>query len=162
MKNTAVNGYDCPYCRTQMAELPDEEEEDSDSDSDSESEADSEIDAEEEEEYILMGFRWFSQQINHEELEGDESEYMANNLEESSWNVECEKSSEEVNEKMENLMNGLKKIKALSYEDLVSALMHVNLSKSSGSSNLEEAYKKVQSTIESVWERTWASEASIL
>lgn len=153
MKNTAVNGYDCPYCRTQMAESPgDDSEDDEDSeDNDSESE-----DREEEEEYVLMGFRWFNQQINGEELEGDAVEYEEFLKEEREWNAETDQTSEEVKGKIENIILGLKKIDTISYEDLLRAFIHTSIDKFSLNHEAEEAFRKVHSTIESISERSWA------
>lgn len=62
MQNAAHNGFGCPYCRTTMAEIPD------DSDSDSDDESNSFYDDEEEDE-ILTSFRMFHQQLNGQEVE---------------------------------------------------------------------------------------------
>ena len=66
MKNAAHNGFGCPYCRTVMAEQP----EDSDSeDSDSEDGEETVFD-----EDALTSFRMFHQRINEEEVEEQEEE----------------------------------------------------------------------------------------
>ena len=82
MKNVAHNGFDCPYCRTVMAEEPedsdDEEEEeggDSDSDSDDEDYVIDYVDDEDPELYndhSLRGMRWLFQRVNGENIEEDE------------------------------------------------------------------------------------------
>ena len=152
MKNTAMNGYDCPYCRTQMAEAPEEDSDDEESDDeDSDSE---EIDAEEEEEYVLMGLRWFTQRINGEELEGDAEEYEEFQKEEREWNADADRSSEIVKGKIDKIISGLKKINTISYEDLLRAFIHTSIDKFSLNYEAEEAFMKVQSTIESISERS--------
>ena len=66
MKNAAHNGFGCPYCRTVMAEQP-EESDSEDSDSDSEEETVFDEDA-------LTSFRMFHQRINEEEVEEQEED----------------------------------------------------------------------------------------
>jgi hypothetical protein len=155
MKNTAVNGYDCPCCRTQMAETADDDEEDNDSEDGSEYETDDEEDAEEEEEFALMGFRWFFQRIHDEELEGDATEYEDFQKEEKEWLDDSDKASEEANDKIENMLRGLKHLNTISYEELLKAFVHSNLSKFSLSNEAEDAFHKVNSTLNSISERTW-------
>lgn len=152
MKNTAVNGYDCPYCRTQMAESPEEEDDD---DLDSDSDSDSEYDAEEEEDYILMGFRWFFQQVEGDELEGDADEYEEFQKEEREFNEENDQLSEEAKGKIENIMIGLKQINTISYEELLKAFIHISIDKLAVNREAEEAFEKVHSTINSISERSW-------
>jgi hypothetical protein len=63
MTNVAHNGFGCPYCRTSMAEVPDED-----------------IDSEEEEEDAmfnessLRGFRFFTNRLNGEENDEEDIE----------------------------------------------------------------------------------------
>ena len=66
MQNAAHNGFGCPYCRTTMAEIPD------DSDSDDSDESNSFYDDEEEDEF-LTSFRMFHQQLNGQEVEEEET-----------------------------------------------------------------------------------------
>jgi len=70
MTSVAHNGFGCPYCRTQMAETP-ENDEDSDDDS-------VWSDDEEEEElygdHALRGARWLFQRANGEEVDDEEDE----------------------------------------------------------------------------------------
>jgi len=61
MQNAAHNGFGCPYCRTTMAEIPD------DSDSDSDDDSDGFYNDEEDE--FLTSFRMFHQQLNGQEVE---------------------------------------------------------------------------------------------
>lgn len=69
MQNTAHNGFGCPYCRTKMAEEPEEEaDEDEDEDEDS-IEEDTVF-----EEDALTSFRMFHQQVNGEEVEEEPAE----------------------------------------------------------------------------------------
>ena len=162
MKNTAVNGYDCPYCRTQMAEAPEDvyseygdgddynREDHEDDDYDGEYET-----AEEEEEYTHIGFRWFFQQIQGEELEGDAVEYEEFQKEERDFTEESEKMSDEAKAKINNVMVGLKKINTISYEDLLKAFIHVSIEKIPLNQEAEEAFQKVHSTINSISDRKW-------
>ena len=64
MKNAAHNGFGCPYCRTVMAEQPEESD---DEDSDDEEETVFDEDA-------LTSFRMFHQRINEEEVEEQEED----------------------------------------------------------------------------------------
>lgn len=66
MQNAAHNGFGCPYCRTAMAEQPEEEEESDDGYS-IEEETVFESDA-------LTSFRMFHQRINGEEVEEEEAD----------------------------------------------------------------------------------------
>ena len=62
MKNVAFNGFGCPYCRTVMAKVPTE---------DSES-VESESDESELEEYILRGFRFFTNNLNSDDHDSND------------------------------------------------------------------------------------------
>jgi hypothetical protein len=154
MKNTAVNGYDCPYCRTQMAEAPDDDYSEYDDHEHDHGDDEGEY-AEEEEEYTLLGFRWFFQQIQGEELEGDAVEYEELLKEERDFDEESEKMSDEAKAKIDNVMVGLKKINTISYEDLLKAFIHVSIDKFPLNHDAEEAFQKVHSTINSISERSW-------
>ena len=68
MQNAAHNGFGCPYCRTTMAEIPD----DSDSDSDDSITISSFYNDEEDE--FLTSFRMFHQQLNGQEVEEEDSD----------------------------------------------------------------------------------------
>jgi hypothetical protein len=57
MQNVAHNGFDCPYCRSVMADIPEEDTEYTDYDEDEE---------EIFQEYILRGFRFFFNNLNGE------------------------------------------------------------------------------------------------
>jgi len=65
MQSVAHNGFGCPYCRTAMAEVPEEEETDYGDDEEMESVFG---------EYALTSFRMFHQQINGEEIEEEPAE----------------------------------------------------------------------------------------
>ena len=67
MQNAAHNGFGCPYCRSKMADEPEEEEEDNDEEGDLE-------DATVFDEDALTSFRMFHQQINGEEVEEEPAE----------------------------------------------------------------------------------------
>lgn len=66
MQSVAHNGFGCPYCRTAMAEVPEEEETDY---GDDDEEMDSVFG-----EDALTSFRMFHQQINGEEVEEEPAE----------------------------------------------------------------------------------------
>jgi len=69
MKNTAHNGFGCPYCRKMMAELPNYEDESDDEESDDEDENSLITDISDMENNVLTSFRMF-----HQQLEGEEPE----------------------------------------------------------------------------------------
>jgi len=75
MKNAAHNGFGCPYCRTIMAEIPEDEEDELEEDDDDDDES-SVIDEEESpfSNYSLRGMRWLFQRSNNEEIEEEEEE----------------------------------------------------------------------------------------
>jgi len=155
MKNTAVNGYDCPYCRTQMAEAPDDSYSENEEDDDDDDEDEREYNAEDEEEYTHMGFRWFFQQIQGEELEGDALEYEEEQKEEKEFFEENDQMSEEANRKINNVILGLKQINTISYEELLKAFIHASINKIDVNHEAEEAFQKVYGTINSISERNW-------
>lgn len=66
MQSVAHNGFGCPYCRTAMAEVPDEEDSDGYSIEDNVSLFD---------EDSLTSFRMFHQRLNGEEVEAEPEEY---------------------------------------------------------------------------------------
>ena len=80
MTSVAHNGFGCPYCRTQMAAVPEKDDEDSDDDDDS---AWSSYDDEEElyGDHALRGARWLFQRANGEEV--DEEEDLPDEVEEN-------------------------------------------------------------------------------
>lgn len=65
LQNAAHNGFNCPYCRTVMADEP------ADEDDDSDDEDDFSVDSVFEDE-ALTSFRMFQQQINGEEVEEEQ------------------------------------------------------------------------------------------
>jgi hypothetical protein len=69
MKNTAHNGFGCPYCRKMMAELPNYEDE-----SDDEDENSLITDISDMENNALTSFRMFHQQLEGEEPEEEPNE----------------------------------------------------------------------------------------
>ena len=71
MTNTAHNGFSCPYCRTEMAMLPNEE-------SDEESNYESLYDDDDEEPYddnVLTSFRMFQQRNDGYDIEEEPIDY---------------------------------------------------------------------------------------
>ncbi len=69
MQSVAHNGFGCPYCRTIMVEVPEEEDE-----SDGYFTDDYDDDATLFDEYALTSFRMFHQQLNNEEVEEEVEE----------------------------------------------------------------------------------------
>ena len=80
MTSVAHNGFGCPYCRTRMAEEVADEE--------SEYDDDDEIETELYDDDVLRGFRFFNNNINHEEHDEEDVE------EETFVNEESESESE--------------------------------------------------------------------
>ena len=85
MQNAAHNGFGCPYCRTTMAEIPD------DSDSDDSDESNSFYDDEEEDEF-LTSFRMFHQQLNGQEVEEEVEEEDSDS---ANWSTDSDSDEEE-------------------------------------------------------------------
>ena len=92
MQNAAHNGFGCPYCRTTMAEIPD----DSDSDSDDSITISSFYNDEEDE--FLTSFRMFHQQLNGQEVEEEDSD-----SDSTDWSDEDSDSDEEEDGLVEGL-----------------------------------------------------------
>lgn len=72
MKNAAHNGFGCPYCRTVMAEVPEEEEDEDEGDYSSSEEEDN--DDELYSDHSLRGMRWLLQRAENRELDEEEEE----------------------------------------------------------------------------------------
>ena len=89
MQNAAHNGFGCPYCRTTMAEVPEEDDEDEDDDS---VEDDTVF-----EEDVLTSFRMFHQQINGEEVEEEPAEEWESVGSEEEQDEEQDKEQDEAN-----------------------------------------------------------------
>lgn len=70
MKNIAHNGFGCPYCRSVLAEVPEEEDDDDDVSDDLTYEEDEEL----YDDYALRGMRWMFQQNQNEPLEDEVDE----------------------------------------------------------------------------------------
>jgi hypothetical protein len=69
MTNVAHNGFGCPYCRTAMAEVPEDEESDYDRSIEEEEEEEVMFD-----EYSLRGFRFFTNILNGEHHDEEDIE----------------------------------------------------------------------------------------
>ena len=74
MKNVTMNGFNCPYCRTIMADEQnyDDEDEEEDNGDDVEYSDDESVDSVEDEAHMLRGMRWLFQRAEGEALEDDE------------------------------------------------------------------------------------------
>jgi len=74
LKNAAHNGFGCPYCRTTLAEDPEdsdeEEEEDDDDDEDEEDEETQDLYSNN----VLSGMRWLFQRASGEDIDADPAE----------------------------------------------------------------------------------------
>ena len=86
MQNAAHNGFGCPYCRTTMAEIPD------DSDSDSDSDDSNSFYNDEEEDEFLTSFRMFHQQLNGQEIEEEDSD---SDSDSANWSTDSDSDEEE-------------------------------------------------------------------
>ena len=84
MTSVAHNGFGCPYCRTAMAEAPEEEDEDEEEEEEEEDEMFSD--------YALLGFRMFHSNVIGEALNLDDLE------EEDEFEAELEEVEEDENE----------------------------------------------------------------
>lgn len=70
MTSVAHNGFGCPYCRTAMADVPEEEDDESVYESDDDEEEEDEMFSD----YALLGFRLFQSNISGEGLNPDDIE----------------------------------------------------------------------------------------
>ena len=138
MKNTVYNGFGCPYCRTSLAEITEQNhgnntnnydsDDNSDDSDDSDNSDDDTDDYLEEENKFLTSFRMFHQQINGLEVEEDNEE--EDNEEEDN---EEEDNEEEDNEEEDTLNHpvpdfALVSIKLLergiTFDDLVKTILY--------------------------------------
>jgi len=109
MQNAAHNGFGCPYCRSKMADEPEEDDEEDD---------ESIEEATVFEEDALTSFRMFHQQINGEEVEEEEAE---------EWESvdEDEEEAEEEDDDMPDAAYMAEKLAArgITFEDLVKNIL---------------------------------------
>lgn len=113
MKSVTHNGFGCPYCRTVMAEEPEDEDEDED-------------DEEDEEEVInetnyLRGFRLFWNNMNGEEH--DEEDILYEVQFEEFNHDEAEEEEQPINIPSHEFIANKLQTKGVSYNDLVKALL---------------------------------------
>ena len=126
MKSVAHNGFDCPYCRSKMAEVPEDDE-------------DSFYDDEDEEEvifseYSLRGFRFFWNNINGEEVD-EEDDADEQQLEE--WeDVESEQDTDENTPTPQFVADKLRS-QGITYEQLVHLLLYKDHDEYSDAQNYE-------------------------
>lgn len=121
MTSVAHNGFGCPYCRTAMAEVPDDEDEDDDS----EVSEDDSIDRLEQEEFLMRGYRFFWDNVNGEEHDEDDD---SEEQEYEQWEERLQMNEEEarVNVPSVNIVVDKLRQQNVSYEDLVKALLHTD------------------------------------
>lgn len=114
MQNAAHNGFGCPYCRTKMAEEPEQEESDDGYGDDGEEEVTVF------EEDALTSFRMFHQRINGEEVEEEEAE---------EWDTVAEEEDDEEEEEAEQIPDAAymaQKLteRGITLEDLVKDILY--------------------------------------
>ena len=148
MKNAAYNGFNCPYCRTILAESPkkdDDEGDDSDYDSDEE-----DYDDELYDDYALRGMRWLFQRlenggelVDEEEDDDDEEDVEDENEEEMNQQRQNLPSVSYITQKL--VRNGL------TMEKLVSSLLYVTgLEYNMNRVNDEDSYYMVNRQIHQI------------
>lgn len=72
LQNAAHNGFNCPMCRNELAEVPsDDDDDDDDCDSDDDDDDD---DEEEVEDFALRGARWLMMRAEGEEIDEDDTD----------------------------------------------------------------------------------------
>lgn len=69
LQNAAHNGFNCPMCRNELAEVPSDEDDDCDSDDDSDDDDDEEL-----EDFALRGARWLMMRAEGEEIDEDDTD----------------------------------------------------------------------------------------
>jgi len=74
MKNVAHNGFGCPYCRSVLAEVPEDEDEDEDEDEEEEEEEEEEDEDELYSESSLTSMRMLFQRVQNEQVEEEEEQ----------------------------------------------------------------------------------------
>jgi hypothetical protein len=108
MTNIAHNGFGCPYCRTEMAEEP---EEDLDEDEEDEDEEETIFDDD-----VLTSFRMFQQQVNGDEVEEEPVE---------DWETVDENEEEQTDAQHPDSAYVTKKLieRGITFEDLVKNIL---------------------------------------
>lgn len=113
MTSIAHNGFGCPYCRTAMAEVPEEEEEEEEEDDEEEEEDEMFND------YALLGFRMFHSNVIGEALNPDDLE------EEDEFEADLEEAEEEDGESVPSSEFIVQKLveQGITMEHLVKSLL---------------------------------------
>jgi hypothetical protein len=114
MQSVAHNGFGCPYCRTKMAEEPEEEDE-----FDDEEEGEEMFDDD-----ALRGFRFFWNNINGEEHDEIDNVDEQEQLDEWEDVDEEEESEEDSNIPSPEFVAEKLRIQDVTYEDLVKIILH--------------------------------------
>lgn len=156
LKHTAFNGYHCPCCRTRLADEPPTKYEDSDGE-----EEDDYDEAEplytaavyRDEQYILDGFRWLFQRSNNQSI--DYTDPYTEDFER--WQYQMEQNNiayeNEIERKTEQVFEVLKKINAISYEDLIKGYLFWSERHCPNSMMYEFHNRKITSILTSVLDR---------
>ena len=124
LKNTSINGYGCPMCRSTMVEEYENDDDDEDDDDDDMSYSSDDIREEdflEEEEYYLRGFRYLFRDAGldmYEDPDAEEYENYHSNV--STKEEEFQTTAENRTNK---IMQHVKKLKTLTYEELIMAAL---------------------------------------
>jgi len=115
MKNAAHNGFGCPYCRTVLAEVPEDEDEDED-DYSSISDGSEELYTD----FSLRGMRWLFQRSQNEPLD-EEDDVQDENDEEEEENDE-----EQIPKPCSTFITQKLEAQGVTMEDLVKCLLSIN------------------------------------
>lgn len=107
----------------------------------------------EDEEYILDGMRWLFQRANCEELDNNSIFTEPFEIWMKQMNDQRDKHNNEIDSRMNNIINELEKINALSYKDLVRSCLFEKIQSFSCSTHAHKYRQKVDSTINSVLNR---------
>ena len=84
LQNAAHNGFNCPMCRNELAEIPKDEDDEDDEDDDEEEED------EEDEDFVLRGARWLMMRAEGDEIDEDDTDSESISSDDSDDSEECE------------------------------------------------------------------------
>ena len=173
LKHTVYNGYDCPCCRTLLAAQPkatspirsytlynDENNSVSDTSLDErrtyyEDDQDEEAQSPIYDDYVLDGYRWMFQRMTTGHTEDAEDPYTdAFETWQTQMNQNCREFQTEVDQRADTILDVLKKIKALSHDDLVKGYLFCIDEYFGGSTEFARYDRKVTSTLKSVMDRS--------
>ena len=162
MKHTVHNGYNCPYCRASMAAAATETCPGNNDDGNVNSVSETFVEANYEnddlnpelyDEYVLDGFRWMFQRVTTGHIFEQDAEDPYTDAFES-WQIQIEDNAREfqteVDRRGDIILDVLKKIKALSHDDLVKGYLYSIDEFFNGSTDFAKYNQKVTSTLKSI------------